>query len=498
MVIATSLPAMTVNLKNISQHIEVLGFVKKQIFQYIESYPFRSEGGASEKLKSYLASNHNVFHMCYLPIHTSMICFLCDEMRGNLPPTEGGIYKEFTKFTLLRNLRLKNKKAFLKSIDDLSHEDQSVFSSACKVAFEITCSAKRIFTQDQLLQFNPDGKHESFFGFVSVHYLRGLHDLALLSFSHLTLQEYLAAYHLSKLDERMQIDTVKTIGGQKHLQAMWKFYCGLIDFQGQNSKFRMLLKMNSENLFHCHCSFESQQPSTCMEVVFFEESSSYNNLSRSSSLRSNEHVLSEENIDPEMISLPDEDLSDDLGCNYLSISGDPSENMNDHLKGSIDSEENRDPSQMSENFSHENSTSLNLYEDTNDLFEHEENDYFEVSNASLLGKCGHLNFSGQTLTPLDFNSIDYVVSRTRKVLQKLELDNCALDNTALFVNVLKHCSCLRDFTISNSAIDDNDMKNIAEGLIVCENLVALDLSGNEIGSSGAKAMHNACIAIPSS
>ena len=101
-VIVASRPAAVAQLKKVAtKRVEVLGFEKKQIFQYIEKYNFSSTE-KTRGLHSYLAQHPNVHHMCYLPIHSAMVCFLFDEMGCTLPQTETEMYKNFTNFTLLR------------------------------------------------------------------------------------------------------------------------------------------------------------------------------------------------------------------------------------------------------------------------------------------------------------------------------------------------------------------------------------------------------------
>ena len=103
-VIVASRPAAVAMFTKVARrHVEVLGFFKQQIEEYINSYEFNSHLKLST-LKKYLVHHPNVHHMCYLPIQTAMICFLFDVCEDTLPNTETGIYTEFTKQTVLRAL----------------------------------------------------------------------------------------------------------------------------------------------------------------------------------------------------------------------------------------------------------------------------------------------------------------------------------------------------------------------------------------------------------
>ncbi len=100
--IITSRPIAIAEVKKVvTKRVEVLGFLKPQIFNYVEKYDFFT----GNKAHSYFDQHPNVYHMCYLPIHAAMVCYLFDEMSSNLPQTETEIYRAFTNHTLLRTLR---------------------------------------------------------------------------------------------------------------------------------------------------------------------------------------------------------------------------------------------------------------------------------------------------------------------------------------------------------------------------------------------------------
>ncbi len=75
-VIVASQPAAVARYRSANRHIEVLGFFKKQISEYIDSYNFSADPAHSKSmLKHYLKERPNVYHMYYLP-QLAMVCFL--------------------------------------------------------------------------------------------------------------------------------------------------------------------------------------------------------------------------------------------------------------------------------------------------------------------------------------------------------------------------------------------------------------------------------------
>ena len=267
-VIVASRPAATAKLRKVAtKQVEVIGFLKEQISQYVEKYAF-SEDVMSGNLLKYLNQHPNVHHMCYLPIHAAMVCYLFDEMGSQLPRTETEMYKQFTNHTLLRTLtRYRDEIDFLESPGELSKQDYEVFLKICELAFEKTLSSKQVMKKSEVRNFFGDisSGNESM-GLITVDCMAKICGFdKLYTFLHLTFQEYLAAYHISKLEEAKQLKIINDSCGKKHMSVVWKFYCGLVDFDRQEQKLKIMSE--KDDVFNVHCAFESQQTVTCNYVV---------------------------------------------------------------------------------------------------------------------------------------------------------------------------------------------------------------------------------------
>ena len=277
-VIVASRPVAAADFRSIAtRQIEVLGFLKDQIYIYIynymQKYKFSSPLKSYEGLCGYLNNHPNVLHMCYLPIHTCMVCFLYNcSLGSDLPQTETQVYIGFTKSTILRMLYRddRNSKMYIKSLTNLPEPHNlplnQVYGAICKLAFEMTSSSRQVMSHDEVEDFF---NYNDSLGLITVDRVAmecGFPKV--YTFLHLTFQEFLAAFYISSQKEEEQLKLIEQFGGVTQMKQVWKFYCGLIQSESNNRKFTTLISQSQHGtLFNVQCSFEYQQPSACDCVV---------------------------------------------------------------------------------------------------------------------------------------------------------------------------------------------------------------------------------------
>ena len=275
MVIVSSRPVATSILKQkapITECFELIGFSKEDILKYIDSFPFSccseaaSDKAGPENLKAYLRSHSNVFNMCYLPVNAAMICSLYDDMKGDIPTTETKMYELFMKLVIFRHFKRNKKSVSLASLDELSGKDQECFDHLCHLAFDMTVKSRHVLTWSQ----TSAGPHDaSFLGLVTVDRVVQLTNpeaKQTCAFLHFTFQEFLAAYYLSRLIYKGQIEIMKknSLKFKPYLCNVWKFFCGLVFFSPRHFlKFLYYVMDEAKiiNFFLCpfQFAFESQQ-----------------------------------------------------------------------------------------------------------------------------------------------------------------------------------------------------------------------------------------------
>ena len=158
MIIVFSRPSVIelLNKYLINKQIEVFGLGKEQIYEYIDNFPFEENDGSCDnsittasQLKKYLHSHPNIQNMCYLPIHSAMICFLL-QLSDNLSPTQTSIYKEFTPSIVYRHLAHHESCLALDSLKKLSEKHARYFENLCHLAYEMTTKTKQVISSQEL------------------------------------------------------------------------------------------------------------------------------------------------------------------------------------------------------------------------------------------------------------------------------------------------------------------------------------------------------------
>ena len=267
LVIIASRPVAVADFRSsITRQIEVLGFFKEQITEYIKEYNF-SVDSKSLKLLKYLDHHPNVHHMCYLPIHTAMVCFL-GQVGRSLPETETGIYNEFTICFFLRSLRKDEDDVYIESIQSLPLTEKKKYMKICKLAFEMTVSSEQVMKESKVKDYFNVHSNRDYLGLINVDKVALQHGFQkLYTFLHLTFQEFLSACYISNLQLEEQVELINRLGSAKQMQIVWKFYCGLVKFDDQIKFESLLEKTQYGRLYEVQCSFESQQPSTCHSII---------------------------------------------------------------------------------------------------------------------------------------------------------------------------------------------------------------------------------------
>ena len=193
-----------------------------------------------------------------------------------MPKTETDVYLKFTNSILLRDMKRTadpNTPVDLSNPERLPTERLSAFRKICKLAYIGTVDSHQIFSGEDLMKiFGNEGMQFKLLGILisdKESILFGLEET--YSFAHLTLQEFLAAYHLMRCPDAEQIQVIENFGERKSMTVVWKFYCGLTQLKSEASV--QVFKIMNEQVESCvmldliHCVHEALNSSCCNDLV---------------------------------------------------------------------------------------------------------------------------------------------------------------------------------------------------------------------------------------
>ena len=224
-IILTTRPVAKAALESICQprvdkHVEIIGFTEEERVRYITEV-FSKEPELQVNFLKYMFLVPHVKSMMYIPLNCAIIAQVYYESQSSryvaIPRTRTQLYKALTHSLLVRHMKMKNSDFEYESMlpEGLDKEHKEMFKSLAKFAFDIyhKGSAAYINRRHYLIRPNshqtgsrkvtffkediPEGLVH--FGFMneSTEMYAGKGVERTFSFLHLSLQEYLAAWHLA-------------------------------------------------------------------------------------------------------------------------------------------------------------------------------------------------------------------------------------------------------------------------------------------------------------
>ena len=207
-IILTTRPSAKHTLESVCQppvdkHVEIIGFTEEERVRYITEV-FSKEPELEVNFLKYMFLVPHIKSMMYIPLNCAIIAQVYYESQQSrhhlvIPRTRTQLYKALTHSLLVRNMKMKESNCeYLDMLpESLNKEDMEKFKVLAKFAFDsYHCkgkSKKVTFFKEDI----PEGLVH--FGFMneSTEMYAGKGVEQTFSFLHLSLQEYLAAWHLA-------------------------------------------------------------------------------------------------------------------------------------------------------------------------------------------------------------------------------------------------------------------------------------------------------------
>ena len=270
MVVITSRPTASLLLRQlINQRIEILGLAKKEQDQYI-SESLKQSSEQIIKLKEYLKQQPIINSLTYVPLHLAVLLYLFKQ--DSLPETLTEMNEYFIIHTIYRHLTKGRQFSYPKidKITDLPEPELTIVYQLSKLAYNGLCDSKLVFTYDEMKGVCPkiDETPGAINGFGLLQTVECYHQKGAatgksitLNFLHFTMQEYLAALHVSTLPSEQQSSLIKNIFWEGRFNFMWVMYVGIVG--PQSTGFETAI-----NVRHSHTPHDTEYNIPAREILF--------------------------------------------------------------------------------------------------------------------------------------------------------------------------------------------------------------------------------------
>ena len=233
----TSLPSSfpTVLMPNISYCVEILGFTNQSIEDNAECMLKGSDrSDNTSRFMQYLSMHPKVKKMLFIPLYSAIVSELYRKCRRTKKsqPTITEICTSLSYSLLLRHIdnhpEFASKSLEINSFSDLPGEIYRNFKHLCELSFDGICDGQYVFS--------GLGKSFNHLGFMSAmreHFVDKRPRVS-YRFMHLTVQEYLAAVHISMMTPDKQLRVLKTCRLKEQFKTVMQFAAGITGFKQLN------------------------------------------------------------------------------------------------------------------------------------------------------------------------------------------------------------------------------------------------------------------------
>ncbi len=225
-VIITTRPEESAELRNLaSSRVQILGFTPDKVEEYFTE-SLKNEPEQAKSLMERVKENPAIEGSCSLPLNAAIVITLFLHM-GQLPSTLTGIFVALVLHCILRHCKARTNFRIrsLSSLDSLPGELQKSFDSLCMLAYQGILVNQILFTEQDvgvLPEFATLSLLQAVESFVTVGSVKMYH------FLHLSVQELLAAWYISRMPADAQLEVmIHRLRGHERFSGVFRFYAGL-------------------------------------------------------------------------------------------------------------------------------------------------------------------------------------------------------------------------------------------------------------------------------
>ena len=247
-VVLTSRPHATAHLHDkVAYLITIMGFAEEDRRDYIK----QSLKCKSDEMLDYLDNHPTIDNLCYIPFNLTVLMFLYKK-GFPLPKNITDLYEYFICLTIKRYLNKHQIKQRFKSLDehDLPDPYGNLINQLAALSYtalgkhQITFTLEEIRTACPDIDTIPEGING--LGLLqAVQHFGFIEETTTVNFLHLSLQEYLAAYHIAHLPPEQELLVLHDGFFDDKYRNTYLFYLGLT--KGQHSTFKYFLSGGVRN-----------------------------------------------------------------------------------------------------------------------------------------------------------------------------------------------------------------------------------------------------------
>ena len=277
--IITSRPIASGELQRYaSSRVEIVGFTSAEVKKYFiecirdSEQELKGESETVQKFQDHLRERPVIEASCYLPLNAAIIVHLFLSLSHTLPHTLHEVFLSLVCCCITRHLtkEAENSPEIL-SLDDLPPDVLKLFNNICTLAYHGVMENKATFSVRDLRLFNLPTEFSTLSLIQGIQNLAAKHFNVSFNFLHLSIQELLAAFHISKLSATEQITIFNDLFDQPRLAAVFRFYAAFTKLQTEGVRdivARIIQKKEKPLLVHLlHGLYEAQDPSLCQFVA---------------------------------------------------------------------------------------------------------------------------------------------------------------------------------------------------------------------------------------
>ena len=233
----------------LTSRIIIKGFNRKNLVEFFNS----RLSFAGDKLRDIFDTNPQLEALCSLPINAAIMTFLIHFYTDELPITQTGLYHPLVSNFLIRHIQKQDSETLPEAVEDFSVDladypiTKKEFYKLCQFAYSAVQAKERIFSKKELIkeEIEVDEKSLGILQFQVKNTMSGTKEY--YSFTHFSLQEFLAAVHIKEMESSDQVCVIKDFLAKDPLCQVLPFYAGLTQLSNREA-FKILSQVMKQPL----------------------------------------------------------------------------------------------------------------------------------------------------------------------------------------------------------------------------------------------------------